>query len=73
MASVIDPEYLDLTLQKDPRCLVTLAHYGAVLHIMIKAWWMEGWGKSLINLAVENLADNFSVIDLVACSYHQWR
>jgi hypothetical protein len=53
--AIIDSEYLDLMLQKEPGSLVTLAHYGAVLHVMTKAWWMEGWGKFLVNLAAEYL------------------
>ncbi|OGE57207.1 hypothetical protein PENARI_c002G08995 [Penicillium arizonense] len=53
--AIIDSEYLDLVLIKEPRSLVTLAHYGALLHVMDKAWWMEGWGKILVNLAAEYL------------------
>lgn len=53
--TLIHLEYLDLMLQKEPRTLVTLAYYGAVLHIMTKAWWMEGWGRFLIHVAAESL------------------
>lgn len=53
--ALVDAEYLDLILQKEPDYLVILAHYGAVLHIMTKAWWMEGWGKFLVLLAGEQL------------------
>jgi hypothetical protein len=53
--TIIDSEYLDLVLKKEPRSLVTLAHYGALLHVMDKAWWMEGWGRILVNLAAEYL------------------
>ncbi|CAG8893776.1 unnamed protein product [Penicillium egyptiacum] len=53
--AMIDSQYLDLVLKKEPRSLVTLAHYGALLHVMAKAWWMEGWGKILVNLTAEHL------------------
>jgi hypothetical protein len=56
--AIVDSEYLDLVLVKEPRSLVTLAHYGALLHVMDKAWWMEGWGKILVNLAAENLDES---------------
>ena len=49
--TVIESEYLDLVLKKEPMSLVTLAYYGALLHVMVKAWWMEGWGKTMVNLA----------------------
>jgi hypothetical protein len=53
--AVIDYEYLDLLLKKERSSLVTLAHYGAILHVTAKAWWMEGWGKILVNVAAEHL------------------
>lgn len=53
--AVIDSEYLDLLLKNEPRSLVMLAHYGAFLHVMAQAWWMEGWGKILVNVAAEHL------------------
>lgn len=53
--AMVDSEFLDLLLQAEPGSLVTLAHYGAVIHIMTRAWWMEGWGKFLVNLAAECL------------------
>ncbi|KAJ5875470.1 uncharacterized protein N7473_012817 [Penicillium subrubescens] len=56
--AIIDPEYLDLMQQLEPRSLVTLAHYGAVLHILTSAWWMEGWGKFLVIVAAAHLDDS---------------
>lgn len=53
--AVVDSEYLDLVQQTEPWSLVTLAHYGAVLHVTTKAWWIEGWGKFLVNLAAGHL------------------
>jgi hypothetical protein len=53
--AIIDPEYVDLMQQLEPWSLVTLAHYGAVLHILTSAWWMEGWGKFLVNVAAAHL------------------
>lgn len=62
--AIIDLEYLDLMQQLEPCSLVTLAHYGAVLHILTSAWWMEGWGKFLVNIAAAHLDDSVrSVID----------
>lgn len=55
--AIIDPEYLDLMQQLEPWSLVTLAHYGAVLHILTSAWWMEGWGRFLVNVAAAHLGD----------------
>ncbi|CAG8110750.1 unnamed protein product [Penicillium olsonii] len=49
--TMIEAEYLDLVLEKEPMSLVTLAHYGALLHLMTKAWWMKGWGETMVNLA----------------------
>lgn len=56
--AIIDPGYLDLMQQLEPLSLVTLAHYGAVLHILTSAWWMEGWGKFLVNVAAAHLDDS---------------
>jgi hypothetical protein len=53
--AIIDVEYLDLLQQTQPWSLVTLAHYGAVLHVMTNAWWMAGWGKFLVNVAAAYL------------------
>lgn len=53
--ALIESEFLDLLLQEECGSLVTLAHYGAVLHIMTRAWWIEGWGRFLVNLAAEHL------------------
>jgi hypothetical protein len=44
--------------QLEPWCLITLAHYGAALHILTSAWWMEGWGKFLVNVAAVHLDDS---------------
>lgn len=55
--AVIDFAYLDLLQQIEPCSLVTLAYYGAVLHIMTNAWCMEGWGKFLVNVAAAHLDD----------------
>lgn len=56
--AIIDPEYLDHMQQLEPWCLITLAHYGAALHILTSAWWMEGWGKFLVNVAAVHLDDS---------------
>lgn len=55
--AIIDAEYLDLLQQIEPMSLVTLAHYGAVLHIMTSAWWIAGWGKFLVNVAAAYLGE----------------
>lgn len=53
--AIVDLEFMDLLLEAEPGSLVTLAHYGAVLHVMTRAWWMEGWGKFLVNLVADCL------------------
>ncbi|CAI7676428.1 unnamed protein product [Penicillium pancosmium] len=53
--AIIDAEYFDLLRQIEPMSLVTLAHYGAILHIMTSTWWMAGWGKFLVNVAAAYL------------------
>jgi hypothetical protein len=53
--AIIDAEYFELLRQIEPMSLVTLAHYGAILHIMTSTWWMTGWGKFLVNVAAEYL------------------
>ncbi|KAJ5355271.1 uncharacterized protein N7496_012483 [Penicillium cataractarum] len=55
--AVIESASLDLMQQIEPCSLVTLAHYGAVLHITTSAWWMQGWGKFLVNVAAAHLDD----------------
>lgn len=56
--AIIDPEYFGLMQQLEPGSLVTLAHYGAVLHILTSVWWMEGWGKFLVHVAASHLDDS---------------
>ncbi|KAJ5984670.1 hypothetical protein N7481_006769 [Penicillium waksmanii] len=53
--AIIDAEYFQLLRQIEPMSLVTLAHYGAILHIMTSTWWMAGWGKFLVNVAAAYL------------------
>lgn len=55
--AIIDPEHLDLMQQLEPWSLAILAHYVAVLHILTSAWWMESWGKFLVNVAAAHLDD----------------
>jgi hypothetical protein len=56
--AIVDSGFLDLLLKAERGSLVTLAHYGAVIHVMTKAWWMEGWGKFLVNLAARCLDES---------------
>lgn len=56
--AVMDSEFLDLMQQREPWALVTLAYYGAVLHLTTRAWWIEGWGKFLVNLGAGYLDDH---------------
>ena len=56
--AVVDSEFLDLMQQREPWALVMLAYYGAVLHLTTRAWWIEGWGKFLVNLAAGYLDDH---------------
>jgi hypothetical protein len=56
--AIVDSEFLDLLSQKEDGSLVALAYYGAVLHVMTKAWWMEGWGKFLVILAADCLDEH---------------
>jgi hypothetical protein len=55
--AIVDLEFLDLMQQYEPWSLVILAYYGAVLHLTTRAWWIEGWGKFLVNLAAGHLGD----------------
>ncbi|KAE8150860.1 hypothetical protein BDV25DRAFT_171890 [Aspergillus avenaceus] len=53
--ALIDAEYLDLLLRKDPSSFVPLAYYGVALELFVDVWWLDGWGDYLVKLAIERL------------------
>ncbi|PYH91143.1 hypothetical protein BO71DRAFT_452326 [Aspergillus ellipticus CBS 707.79] len=53
--ALVESAYLDLLLQDNAMALVVLAHYGVALDVMVESWWMDGWGRFLVNLVLDRL------------------
>ncbi|RAL06702.1 Zn(II)2Cys6 transcription factor domain-containing protein [Aspergillus homomorphus CBS 101889] len=54
-AALVKSKFLDALTQDEPISLVLLGYFGAAIDFIIDNWWMEGWGRYLVNLASDRL------------------
>lgn len=48
-------QYFKLLHQRQPAALVIFAYFGALFHSLEKYWFMEGWGRSIVEVVDELL------------------
>jgi hypothetical protein len=50
-------EYFTQLHQRQPPALILYAYFGALLHKMNDFWFMEGWGRDVVQVVDELLGD----------------
>ncbi|PYH44567.1 uncharacterized protein BP01DRAFT_357553 [Aspergillus saccharolyticus JOP 1030-1] len=63
--AIVQSTFLDSLTQDEPMGLVLLGYFGAAIDFIIDNWWMDGWGRYLINLVSDRLragADSQEVV-----------
>ncbi|KAH8806185.1 C6 zinc finger domain protein [Xylogone sp. PMI_703] len=52
-------QFLDLLLESDPVSLVILAYYGVIFDELENVWYLKGYGRLLVSIAVNSLDDSW--------------
>ncbi|KAM5341551.1 hypothetical protein ACJ41O_014582 [Fusarium nematophilum] len=53
-------EYFELLLQRQPPALLIFAYLGTLFHGLNDYWFMDGWGRSMVDVANELLGEYWS-------------
>ncbi|CAG7558104.1 unnamed protein product [Fusarium equiseti] len=53
-------EYFELLQQRQPPALLIFAYFGTLFHLLDDYWFMQGWGRNMVDVADELLGDYWS-------------